>query len=189
MKIILLMGLTASGKTTVGKLLAKSLCCNFIDLDEEIVKKVSMSVRLFYEKQGKKAFQEIEEKVLKVCLENLDSTKNVFVISTGGGIIENTNAIFTLRENPNIQIFFLHNKPKILFNRLLEKAKREHSFPAFLKLQASKDFYSQIKYAKMKFLLTCKKRLKLLETIECIKVKSKGLNDKKLTRMIKNIST
>jgi len=50
MKIVVLIGLTASGKTTIGRLLAKSLCCNFIDLDVRISEQVFMSVRAFYEK-------------------------------------------------------------------------------------------------------------------------------------------
>lgn len=69
MKIVLLMGLTASGKTTVGRLLAKYLSFYFVDLDELVAKKERMSVRSFYEKYGKKKFQEIEAKVLKDCLE------------------------------------------------------------------------------------------------------------------------
>ena len=187
MKIVVLIGLTASGKTTIGRLLAKFLCCNFIDLDVRISEQVFMSVRAFYEKYGKKTFQEVEEKVLKDCLEIGDACATPLVISTGGGLIENSNALFILQKNPNAQIFFLYSKPKILFNRLLKKSKKEHSLPAFLKAPSLKESCSQIKYAKMKFLLICNERLKLLKRIECVKVKTKGLNAKKVMRMIKKM--
>lgn len=187
MKIVVLIGLTASGKTTIGRLLAKSLCCKFIDLDMRISEEVFMSVRAFYEEYGKKTFQEVERKVLKDCLECGDSFTTPLVISSGGGLIENADALFILKENPNAQIFFLYGKPKILFNRILKKAKKEHSLPAFLKAPSSKKLCSQTKYAKMKFLLICKERLKLLKTIECVKVKTKGLNAKKVMRMIKKM--
>lgn len=185
MKIVVFMGLTASGKTTIGKLLAKSLSWYFIDLDERIAEKTSMSVRSFYEKYGKKAFQEMEEKSLKECLELEISDAKPLIVSVGGGLIENANAVFTLQKKPKAQIFFLHNKPKILFNRILKKAKKEHSFPAFLKACSPKDLHSQIKYARVKYLSICKKRMKLLSSIDYVKVKTKGLNAKKLIQMLK----
>ena len=184
---IVLVGFMGSGKTTIGKLLAKSLSWYFIDLDERIAEKTSMSVRSFYEKYGKKAFQEMEEKSLKECLELEISDAEPLIISVGGGLIENANAVFTLQEKPKAQIFFLHNKPKILFNRLLKKAKKEHSFPAFLKTSLAKDLNSQIKYARKKFLSICKRRIKLLKNINCVKVKAKGLNVKKIIRMVNKI--
>ncbi|MGP1438161.1 MAG: shikimate kinase [Treponema sp.] len=186
MSIILLMGLKASGKTTIGRHLAKSLSLKFIDLDEIISKETSMPFRLFYEKYGKKAFQEIEAKVLKNCLEMASYEDTI--ISTGGGLIENTNACLILQKASNIQIFFLHNKPKILFNRVLKKAKKEHSMPAFLKLPSIKsniNLATQFRYAKVQFLLMCKRRMPLLKKIDCMKVKTKGLNVKKVVKLIK----
>lgn len=187
MKGVLLMGLTASGKTTVGRHLAKSLSLNFVDLDELIAEKVGMSVRTFYEKFGRKTFQEVETIVLKDYLELQSTVAKTFLISSGGGLIENVSALALLNLNANIQIFFLHNRPKILFNRLLKRAKKEHSFPAFLKVPILKKNHSQIKYARKKFLSICKTRMELLKTIDCVKVKTKGLNAKKLTRAIKKL--
>lgn len=187
MKIVVLMGFTASGKTTAGKLLAKSLSANFIDLDEMIAKKKRMSVRIFYERFGKKAFQETEEEVLRNCLESKALEGNTLVISAGGGLIENARAYDILKKHSNVQIVFLHNQPKILFNRLLKKMKKEHSLPAFLTMPNPKNIDFQIKYAKMKFLLICKKRTELLKQIGHLKVKAKGLNAKKLAKRIKKV--
>jgi Shikimate kinase len=188
MKIIFLMGFTASGKTTIGRLLAKSLSANFIDIDEMIAKKKEMSVRSFYGKYGKKAFQEIEAEILRNCLESEALKGNTLVISSGGGLIENVDACAILKKHSNVKIFFLHNKPKILFNRLLKKTKKQHSFPAFLKTSPSKDLHTQIKLARFKFLIICKKRTELLKQINYVKVKTKGLNVKKLLRLIKKLS-
>lgn len=184
MRIILLIGITASGKTTLGRLLAKSLNYSFIDIDEKIAERTSMSVRVFYEKNGKRIFQELEAVLLKECLEIEITTKKGLVISCGGGLIENTIALSILKENPKLQIFFLDNKPKILFNRVLKKAKKQHSFPSFLKVPSSKNLSSQIRYARMKFLIIYKRRMKLLKTITCLKLKTKGLSTKKIIKII-----
>lgn len=185
MRMLVLMGLTASGKSTVGRLLAKSLSCTFIDIDEKITEKVSMSVRTFYQTYGKNSFQELEASILKDYLEMEISTEKTSVISCGGGVIENTTALSVLKEKPEVQIVFLDNKPKVLFNRVVKKSKKQHSFPAFLKVPISKDFSLQVKCARIRFLSICKKRMNLLKTIDCVKVKTKGLNEKKVFRLIR----
>ena len=146
-----------------------------------------MSVRIFYERFGKKAFQETEEEVLRNCLESKALEGNTLIISAGGGLIENARTYDILKKHSNVQIVFLHNQPKILFNRLLKKMKKEHSLPAFLTMPNQKNIDSQIKYAKKKFLLICKKRSELLKQMGHLKVKAKGLNAKKLARCIKKL--
>lgn len=77
---IFLTGYMGSGKTTVGKQLARKLNLQFIDMDMFIENRYRKSVSAIFEEKGEAAFREIERRAL---LELLDF-ENV-VISTGGG--------------------------------------------------------------------------------------------------------
>src|SRR5256885_295459 len=87
MKIVLI-GMKGSGKTTVGKLLAKKLSFPFIELDSQIEKKHStkknelLSSREIYKQYGKEYFRLLEQNTLKDLYEN---NSDNFVFSTGGG--------------------------------------------------------------------------------------------------------
>lgn len=77
---IYLTGLPGSGKTTLGKQLAKALNLNFVDLDEEIEKVENRTIPTIFETEGEDYFRKIEQQELhkSASLENV-------VISTGGG--------------------------------------------------------------------------------------------------------
>lgn len=79
---IYLIGLPGSGKTTVGKELAKNLKYDFLDLDKEIVKRENMSIDEMFN-ISESFFRDKETETLKLTL-NLKDT----VISCGGGIVE-----------------------------------------------------------------------------------------------------
>jgi len=88
---ISLIGMPSCGKSTVGKLLSEKLGLEFFDCDDEIVKKVGMSIPEYFEKYGEDAFRDVESEVAKSL-----SLKSGAVISTGGGIVkraENTKAL------------------------------------------------------------------------------------------------
>lgn len=70
-----------SGKSTIGKNLAKALNFQFIDTDREIEKQHSKSVNQVFEDEGEDAFREMEQRVLKSLIK-LDQK----VIATGGGL-------------------------------------------------------------------------------------------------------
>ena len=71
-----------TGKTTVGRRVAKSLGFKFVDTDQLIVKRAGKSIPEIFEDDGEKTFREIETEVLRECAE-----KSGQVISTGGGIV------------------------------------------------------------------------------------------------------
>src|SRR5690606_41784807 len=83
---IYLIGMPGSGKSTIGKLLAKDLSKNFIDLDHKIEEKYGLFIDQIIEQYGEKTFRELETETLK----NLNVTHTI--ISTGGGIV-------TIKEN------------------------------------------------------------------------------------------
>jgi shikimate kinase len=103
-KNIYLMGFMGTGKTTVGKALAKTLEKTFIDLDDEIELYEGMTINEIFEKKGESYFREIETKVLK----DVASQKNL-VVSTGGGsivthgnleIVKKSGVLITLMASP-----------------------------------------------------------------------------------------
>ena len=79
---IFIVGLMGSGKTSIGKLLAKRTGRLFIDTDSEIIKESGMTITEIFNKFGENYFRDLEYKVLSKAklIEN-------HVISTGGGII------------------------------------------------------------------------------------------------------
>jgi shikimate kinase len=69
-----------AGKTTVGKLVAKKLYRDFIDIDEEIEKEFNMPVSQIFAEIGEKAFREREKSLItSLCDQKLK------IISVGGG--------------------------------------------------------------------------------------------------------
>ncbi len=82
---IYLIGLPASGKSTVGKELAKTLQYDFVDLDKLIVSREEKTIDELFS-VSESYFRDKETEALKSCLE----MKNT-VISCGGGIVEREN--------------------------------------------------------------------------------------------------
>lgn len=82
MNRIVLMGFMGAGKTTIGKRLAKSLGCSFIDTDEMIEKEQNRKISEIFEKDGEDAFRDMETELLK----RLKQSNEMFVLSIGGGM-------------------------------------------------------------------------------------------------------
>ncbi|MDD3910421.1 MAG: shikimate kinase, partial [Proteiniphilum sp.] len=80
MNRIFIIGYMGSGKTTVGKRLARSLSLSFIDLDAFIENKYRKSVSDIFTEKGEEQFRKIENRAL-IEVANIEDV----VISTGGG--------------------------------------------------------------------------------------------------------
>lgn len=80
MKLILL-GYMASGKTTIGKILAEKLQISFIDLDDYISEKENLSVSELFNTKGEIYFRKKET----LFLEELLKKDEHFVLALGGG--------------------------------------------------------------------------------------------------------
>ena len=89
-KNLILLGMMAVGKTTLGKIVAKKQELEFIDTDINIEKKNSMTIKEIFIKKGEKFFRTEEEKEVLKSLK-----KNNCVIAIGGGAFINN----TLRKN------------------------------------------------------------------------------------------
>ncbi|GHS93932.1 shikimate kinase [Bacteroidia bacterium] len=78
---IFLIGYMGSGKTTMGKQLAKKLNLQFVDMDLFIENRYHKSISAIFEEKGEATFREIERKTLHEIID----FENV-IISTGGGL-------------------------------------------------------------------------------------------------------
>lgn len=86
---IALIGFMGSGKTTIGRILAKILDMKFVDIDKKIAASEKKSINEIFAEFGEQYFRDVER--LTVLNESL---QNNTVISTGGGvIIDNANII------------------------------------------------------------------------------------------------
>ena len=80
-KPIFLCGYTNSGKTTIGKELARQLDVPFYDTDELITSQTGQTPQQIFASQGNEAFRNIEHEITKQV-----SSYPPCVISTGGGL-------------------------------------------------------------------------------------------------------
>lgn len=79
---IFLTGFMGAGKTTVGKHLAGDLALPFFDLDEEIERRVGMTVREIFEQRGEPEFRRLEHEHLAMMC-----AQPKLVVATGGGTV------------------------------------------------------------------------------------------------------
>lgn len=91
---LVLIGMPSAGKTSFGKYLANSMSKKFIDVDEEITRKIQMPIYEFIEKFGENSFRELEMRAIA----DISNVKDA-VIATGGGSILNEENIINLKKN------------------------------------------------------------------------------------------
>jgi len=107
---IFLIGPMATGKTTIGKKLAKETSKKFYDSDQEIKKNTGADIPLIFEIEGDAGFRDREMKIISklVLLRNI-------VLSTGGGVVllEENRKMLT----DNGIIIYLKSSPKKIFDR------------------------------------------------------------------------
>lgn len=78
-----LVGLPGSGKTTIGRHLAKRLRVDFVDTDTLIERRLGESIRAFFEREGEERFRQVEHEALRDVL----GGRPACVLATGGGIV------------------------------------------------------------------------------------------------------
>lgn len=85
MPIIYLTGSRGSGKSTIGRMLASQLNCQFKDLDQELCERENKTVQEIVAESGWPGFRQMESDILEQ-VSNQFINRQV-VISTGGGIV------------------------------------------------------------------------------------------------------
>ena len=133
--VISLIGLPGSGKSTVGRQLARRLQLPFFDSDHVIEQQLGCSIREFFEREGEGRFRDIEASVIDALTQGQEG-----VLSTGGGVVlrpENRN---NLRDRT--QVVYLNSSPDELFRRLRHDKNRPLLQVAD-PLQRLRDLYAQ----------------------------------------------
>ena len=91
---IALIGMPSSGKTTLGRMLAKSLGRTFVDLDEEIVKTDGRSIPDIFAAEGEDGFRARETAETRRF-----GREGRQLISCGGGIVKRPENLWALHQN------------------------------------------------------------------------------------------
>jgi len=81
MKNIFLIGMPSSGKTTLGKELARHIRYRFLDTDRLIVKQTGMEINAIFAQKGEAYFRELERDTLRAIRPD-----SKLIVSTGGGM-------------------------------------------------------------------------------------------------------
>ncbi len=125
-KNLTLTGMMGVGKSTIGKILAKKLNYNFVDVDKLIEAKEGLSINLIFKNKSESYFRKVE------CdLTLLELKKNNSVISLGGGAFLNN----IIRNNvKKSSISFWLDVP---VEELIKRLKKNKTRPLLLKKKSS----------------------------------------------------
>ena len=109
--MIVLVGLPGSGKTTVGKQLARRLKLPFVDSDHVIEERLGCSIREFFEREGEDRFRDVEQEVIDEL-----SRGQACVLSTGGGAVLRSGNRQHLHDRG--KVVYLRSTPEDVYRRV-----------------------------------------------------------------------
>ena len=104
---IVLIGMPGSGKSAVGKILAKRTGLPFADTDQLITEKAGKAIPDIFREDGEPAFRDLESAVIREL-----SMRGGQIISTGGGAVLRPGNVTALRQNG--RLFWLNRDPDAL---------------------------------------------------------------------------
>lgn len=112
MSKIALVGMMASGKTTLGDILAQTLALPLVDIDEEIERQAGMSIPRIFKSRGEAEFRRLEQKVIARLLERPEP----LIMPLGGGAYIQ-DSVRELLRNRAVSVY-LRVRPDELVKRL-----------------------------------------------------------------------
>ncbi|EJN01218.1 bifunctional shikimate kinase/3-dehydroquinate synthase AroKB [Herbaspirillum sp. YR522] len=115
---IFLVGLMGSGKTTIGRALAKKLNKRFIDSDHEIEARTGASIPVIFEIEGEESFRRREAEVIREL-----SAQPDIVLATGGGAILHPDSRAHLKKGGTV----IYLRASI--NQILQRTGRDKNRP------------------------------------------------------------
>jgi len=112
----ILVGLMGSGKSSIGRRLARKLALPLIDLDDYIVEQAGRTIPQIFEQDGEVAFRELETAALR------EVAGKPAVIATGGGAVMSEINREILKKHP--PVIWLKASPEFLADRIDGDANR-----------------------------------------------------------------
>lgn len=128
---IILIGMRGSGKTTLGRLLAKHLGHDFVDMDERIVANTGLSVPQLVEQRGWEGFRDEESAVVEEL-----ASRHGTVIAAGGGVVLRPQNIDILKRSGRMVL--LKSSPQTSAERIKNDTNRP-------KLTAEDDLLTELR--------------------------------------------
>lgn len=131
---IILCGFMGSGKTVVGKELAKIMGKKFVDTDDLIEKETGIAIKAIFEVHGEEYFRVLESKTCKKVGE-----MNNCVVATGGGALVNEENVRSVKENGSV--VFLDAS----FDVICQRIGNTNTRPLFKDREKAKTLYDRRK--------------------------------------------
>ena len=100
-----------SGKSTVGRQLARRLQLPFVDADTWVEQQLGCSIREYFEREGEASFRDVEEQALAEIARGAPC-----VLATGGGAVLRPANRVCLRDHT--RVFYLYATPEEVYRRL-----------------------------------------------------------------------
>ncbi|MGH8315360.1 MAG: shikimate kinase [Steroidobacterales bacterium] len=107
---LFLVGMPGSGKSTLGRLLAKRLGKAFYDADSELERRLGVSIPVIFELEGEAGFRDREQEIVA---EYVTHTHTIF--ATGGGAVLREANRVSLKQSGTV--LYLHATPETLWER------------------------------------------------------------------------
>ncbi len=108
---VVLVGFMGSGKSSVGKALARKIGAQFVDVDERIEAAAGRKIRDLFAEEGEAAFREREKAALREVL----SERGRIVATGGGAFLDEGNRALLKRYAP---VVYLEASPEAVLERL-----------------------------------------------------------------------
>lgn len=109
---VTLVGMPGSGKSTVGRQLARQLGLPFVDSDAEFERRLGVPIREYFDVHGEASFRDEEARVIEALTQDSVGV----VLATGGGAVLRPENRERLRSTSHV--FYLRSSPDELHRRL-----------------------------------------------------------------------
>jgi shikimate kinase len=116
--MIVLVGMPGSGKSTIGRLLARRLQVAFDDSDHLIEQRLGCSIRSYFESHGEEAFRSMEQETLAELIRE----QRIGVLATGGGAVLREANRQLMQQGTHV--VYLRATPEEIYRRVKHDTKR-----------------------------------------------------------------